>query len=105
MTKTFSRFLAATTLGGIMLIAPAIAMANKGDCGQPNSTGANPSSSDALIILQFGVGIDNACSDNPCICDVNASGSTTAGDAPQQAPEKTNRNCASQNNRHTEGEG
>jgi hypothetical protein len=44
----------------------------QGDCGQPSSEGAQPTTSDARQVLLFAVGSDSACDSNPCICDVNS---------------------------------
>lgn len=81
MTNRFQRILAAVLTGGLMLAAPTLSSAAQGDCGQPNSSGTKPSASDALAILKEAVGQDTACDAEPCICDINSSGSTTAADA------------------------
>jgi hypothetical protein len=52
-----------------------------GDCGQPSSTGPDPSASDALHVLRAAVGLVYCVPS--CICDVDASMKTTAGDALQ----------------------
>jgi len=49
-----------------------------GACGQPQSTGALPTASDALAVLNVSVGI-GTCS--LCVCDVDASGQVMATDA------------------------
>ena len=64
----------AATLGGATT-----AEADKGECGQPVSTGASPNTSDCLDILRAAVG-SVTCTPS-CICDVNASGSLTTLDA------------------------
>lgn len=81
MTKSTTRFLAALVFGGLLLSAPAPALAVKGDCGQPSSGGANPAASDALTILKEAVGQATDCDAKPCICDVNSNGTITSPDA------------------------
>jgi hypothetical protein len=59
-------------LAGFMLLAgglgllPSAAHANRGQCSQPFTAGADPSASDCLFILGSAVG--NQTCDNPCIC-------------------------------------
>ena len=48
-----------------------------GLCGDPNDTGTR-NATDALIVLQVGVGIGNCLL---CLCDVNGSGGVNATDA------------------------
>lgn len=82
MTKSISNFLAAILIGGAMLAAPPVSLAGKGDCGQPTSTGNGPKASDAQTILKFAVGQQGTdCTAEPCICDVNNSGSANTTDA------------------------
>jgi hypothetical protein len=52
-----------------------------GDCGQPQSTGTGPKTSDALAALRSAVGSPSACDEEPCVCDVNANGSIQTSDA------------------------
>jgi len=49
-----------------------------GSCAQPVSSGNAPVAGDCLYILRTAVGI-SLC--EPCVCDANGSGQTTAGDA------------------------
>jgi len=72
-----ARVLVAAMFAGGLMTASA-AMAGKGDCGQPQSTGANPSASDCAYILKTSVQI---LSCDVCICDVNNSTTITASDA------------------------
>jgi hypothetical protein len=58
----------------------AIAAADLGDCSQPVSTQATPAASDCLFILQVAISIQ-ACTPEPCVCDPNGDGTTTASDA------------------------
>ena len=57
------------------------AFADLGDCGQPQSTGTIPKTSDSLAALRTGVGLPSACDDEPCVCDVNGSGGVNTSDA------------------------
>jgi hypothetical protein len=52
--------------------------AGDGDCGQPVSTGASPSATDALFTLQTAVD-QRSCP--LCVCDVDDSGAVVASDA------------------------
>jgi len=87
MTKSISRFLAASLIGGIMLAAPAASLALNGDCGIPSTNGAMPTTTDAQAILREAVGNATTCDTNPsgpCVCDVNYDGveiKITTGDA------------------------
>ncbi len=54
------------------------ARAANGDCGQPLSSGVIPTATDALFILNVAVGFGTC---EPCICDTDDSGATTATDA------------------------
>ncbi len=81
MTNKFSRVLAAMFIGGLLLSAPGLSLAEKGDCGQPSSTGAGPKASDAQTILKDAVGQATDCDAKQCICDVNNSGGTNTTDA------------------------
>lgn len=77
----FSRLLgllvgAACLLTVTGLVSPA--MANKGDCSQPFSSGADPTASDCAFILKIAVGIGSC---QMCVCDVNGSASFSAADA------------------------
>lgn len=60
------------------LCLPVAAFGAQGDCGQPQTSGTTPKSSDALAVLKAAVKISN-CAE--CICDTNSSGSTTSADA------------------------
>jgi hypothetical protein len=61
-----------------VLEAPVPATAANGDCSQPISDGSGPVASDCLFVLRSAVGSAECA---PCVCDTNASGSTTASDA------------------------
>jgi hypothetical protein len=74
---------------GVWLFAAAVftvvavartATAAQGDCSQPVSTGASPSASDCLLILQVAVDIE-PCTPEPCVCDPSGDGNTSASDA------------------------
>ena len=56
----------------------AVPHAALGDCGQPASTGSSPVATDALVALRAAVGTATC---EPCVCDVDGSGATTASDA------------------------
>ena len=47
-------------------------------CGQPVSSGAKPTASDALRVLKAAVGVASCSS---CVCDANGNGNVTAADA------------------------
>lgn len=49
-----------------------------GGCGVPASGGSKPGASDALFVLKAAVG---GAECDPCLCDVDGSGSVAAGDA------------------------
>ena len=66
---------------GVFAAAPPTAFADRGDCGQPTSSGPNPAGSDALTVLKSAVGLPTACDLKPCICDVDGDGSVTVKDA------------------------
>lgn len=57
------------------------ALADKGDCGQPQSTGSGPKTADALAALKKAVGTASACDGEPCVCDVNGNGAISTTDA------------------------
>jgi hypothetical protein len=63
-------------------LLPALAHADHGDCGQPQSRGKKPASSDALVVLRDAVGA-GSCGDeqDDCDCDVDASGTVTPRDS------------------------
>jgi hypothetical protein len=63
--------------------APLLISADQSGCGQPISSGAKPSAADALEILRTAIGQSDCGGFDPCICDVNDSGSVTASDALQ----------------------
>ncbi len=64
----------------LALAMPSTAGAANGDCGQPQSSGELPNTSDALFVLQHAVGLPNRDCEL-CVCDVDSSGSSTATDA------------------------
>ncbi len=66
-------------LAGLLGLMPGGAQADKGDCSQPRSTGANPVATDCLVMLNTAVGLDAIAP--ACIGDPNASNTTTATDA------------------------
>ena len=80
-TTSTSRFLAALLIGGLMLVSPGQSLADKGQCGQPTSTGATVKTSDALSILKEAVQQVTDCDPKLCICDVNSSGGINTTDA------------------------
>lgn len=61
-----------------LLLGWSTAWGAKGDCGQPFSSGDNPSAADALYALKVAVGL-LAC--KLSVCDVDGSNKITAGDA------------------------
>jgi len=68
----------------MLSLAPAAqhyATAANGDCGQPQSIGSGPKTTDALAALRKAVGSPSACDAKPCICDVNGDGFVTTSDA------------------------
>lgn len=73
------RVLLAVLLAGV--VAPTLpADAAKGDCSQPQSTGATPTAGDCVYVLKASVQLV-AC--ELCVCDVNDSVTITASDALQ----------------------
>jgi type II secretory pathway component GspD/PulD (secretin) len=64
-----------------LLLRADLAPADLGDCGQPQSTGTAPKTSDALAALRTAVGNPSACDGEPCVCDVNSSGGVNTSDA------------------------
>ncbi|HEY2773307.1 MAG TPA: hypothetical protein VGK20_04545 [Candidatus Binatia bacterium] len=67
---------AIVTAGGPILVLPALAA--KGDCSQPLSSGTGPSAADCGFVLQASVG-SKTC--ELCVCDANGSGTLTTVDA------------------------
>jgi len=63
---------------GLLLSVASTAAGAQGDCGQPITSGASPTASDALAVLRTAVG-SSAC--EICVCDVDGSGSIVASDA------------------------
>ena len=70
--------LASAILTFLLALPAAPAIAAKGDCGQPSTTGTSPKAADALYILKKAVGLV-AC--DLCVCDVNNDTKVTASDA------------------------
>jgi len=71
------------SISGLVFVAFAVTMqpsahAAQNDCGQPLSSGDNPTASDALFVLNAAVGLQTC---DPCVCDTDASGAVTAADA------------------------
>jgi hypothetical protein len=65
-------------VGALCLTLPASSLAGLGDCGQPVTSGAKPSATDALYVLRTAVKLVTC----PLhVCDTNSSGSISAGDA------------------------
>ena len=62
----------------LVALTSAVATAGKGDCAQPLSSGDGPNATDCSFVLKASVGV-KAC--DPCICDINSSGSQTTTDA------------------------
>jgi hypothetical protein len=76
---TASRFaLSLAFASALLAFASKPSVAAQGDCGQPYTNGAEPTSVDAQYTLRASVGLDSC---NRCVCDVNDSGSVTASDA------------------------
>ncbi|MEE8311787.1 MAG: hypothetical protein V3R77_05980 [Candidatus Binatia bacterium] len=74
-----NRITAACALSFAMVPCGAIVVdAANGDCGQPVSTGAGPTASDALQILKVAVG---AASCDECVCNADGAGIIAATDA------------------------
>lgn len=71
--------LAAVALNLGSVLAPALASASLGDCGQPVSNGANPTATDCLYILNAAVGLAT-CSPE-CVCAPKGSLPISATDA------------------------
>ncbi len=65
---------AAALLMGLWLGGPSVALAQGGLCGQPISTGAAPTATDALFVLRVAVGVASC---DACVCDVDSSGGAT----------------------------
>jgi hypothetical protein len=81
--KSTSRFLAALIVGGLLAASPGTAPAAQFDCGQPQSSGDEPLTSDALAALRAAVGqaVTNCTGDKFCVCDVDNSGQILTSDA------------------------
>jgi hypothetical protein len=77
-SRSIGVFAAALLVG--VLAGPSSTNAAQGDCSQPVSSGANPTASDCLLILQVAVGLQS-CMPQPCVCDPTGDGNTTASDA------------------------
>ena len=61
-----------------LVLAPSLAVAGAGDCGQPVSNGSHPSATDALWVLNTGVGLQEC---EVSVCDVDGNCIISAGDA------------------------
>jgi len=72
------RVIALLGLSALLVLAPGIALAAKGDCGQPSSSGSGPKASDALFTLKTAVGSETC---EICVCDVTDDDKVTAADA------------------------
>jgi hypothetical protein len=81
--KSTSRILAALVLGGLLAASPGVAPAAQYDCGQPQSTGDSPLTSDALAVLRAAVGqsVANCTGIYFCVCDVDNNGTILTADA------------------------
>ena len=66
-------------LPAALVLCASAAQALLGDCGEPKVGG--PVATDALEVLRTGVGASDCGGFDPCICDVNATGTVTASDA------------------------
>jgi hypothetical protein len=68
---------------GVLASTGERAAAAQFDCGQPQSTGDSPLTSDCLAILRAAVGqpIPNCSGEYFCVCDVNGDGRITVDDA------------------------
>jgi hypothetical protein len=69
----------AAFLGLPVYVLPEVGSAAQGDCGQPQSGGAAPTSTDCLFILQAGIGLGTC--DPTCICDLVGRDGVSASDA------------------------
>ena len=78
-SSVFRTSLAALTITAALMMAPAVASAAKGDCGQPQTNGTNPTATDCLFILKTAVGAVTC--EPACVCNVNNAGGVTATDA------------------------
>jgi len=67
----------------VVCLFPLPGFAALGDCGQPQSTGATPTATDALTVLKSAVGLASSCDTARCICDVGGDGNVTSTDALQ----------------------
>ena len=68
----------------VTLVSVALALeaaAATGDCGQPVTGGDSPTVTDCQFILKAAVGIETCATE--CVCDTNANGVVTTGDALQ----------------------
>jgi hypothetical protein len=72
--STRDGIVASMIVSALLIGAPAVASAARGDCGQPVSNGGGPVATDCLFILQAAVGTQTC--DPLCTCDLNASGGT-----------------------------
>ncbi|HXC52069.1 MAG TPA: hypothetical protein VN634_14375, partial [Candidatus Limnocylindrales bacterium] len=84
MTKpSISSVVTSLLISSLVMLAPAAATAQITitKCGQPLSTGANPTTGDALLVLKSAVGQPTNCDTKECACDVNNAGGTTTADA------------------------
>jgi len=73
--------LAALVIAAAACCLPGAALATNGDCGQPQTAGAGPKTTDALATLKKAVGSPSACDGDECICDVNADTKVNTSDA------------------------
>jgi hypothetical protein len=84
MTNHFTfGFLASLVISGLLAASPGVAPAAQFDCGQPQSSGDEPLTSDALAILRAAVGqqVENCEGEHFCVCDVDNNGSILTADA------------------------
>lgn len=72
------RRLGAAATAAVLISFATVAMAGKGDCGQPLSTGSGPAAVDCIFILKFALGIGSC---EMCVCDLDNSKKVGAADA------------------------
>lgn len=78
MCSTWKRWFIFNSVLAVALATASSAPAAQYDCGQPVSTGLNPTASDSLYTLRTAIGISTC---DLAVCDVDASCSVTATDA------------------------
>ncbi len=74
----FRCVLCAVVVTAFSLFSASCVDAELGDCGQPHTTGPEPTAADALFVLRVSVALSTC---NRCICDVDDSGTINTTDA------------------------